>query len=127
MSKKPPLPASLNNPEGLLVRIKIKLCDALNVNPATLRVLIDQYVNRHYDRTSVKTHFTKVNLYNELSSDKMTVKTFINKFLRVLMIKKFEITIKVTTVRDKEVSVTETVYLANQETKGETDADENKT
>lgn len=107
-----------------MVRVKLKLCEALNVNAATLRVLIDQYVNRHYDRTSVKTHFTKVNLYNELSSDKMTIKTFINKFLRVMMIKKFEVTFKVTTARDKEVSVTEVVYLANQETKGETPHDD---
>lgn len=105
---------NLNTPEGLLVRIKMKLCMALNINAPTLRMLVDRFVNIHYDRTSSKTHFTKVNFYNELSADKMTIKAFINKFLRIIQIKKMVITITVTTIRDKEVTVTEEIYLGDQ-------------
>lgn len=101
----------LNTPEGLLVRLKTKLCLALNVNAPTLKLLIDRYVSMNYDRTSTRTHFTKVNIYNELSSDKMTIKVFINKFLRIIQIQKLKITVTVTTSRGKEVTVTEEVHL----------------
>ena len=107
--------STLNTPEGLLVRIKTKLCLALGINTPTMRILIDRFVNQHYDRNSVKTHFTKVNLYNELNADKMTIKKFINDFLRIIQVSKFKLTVTVTTVRGKEVTVTEEVVLMAQE------------
>ena len=105
----PDLPTT---PESVLVRIKNKLCIALNINPQTLKILIDQYVTASFGKTSSKTHFAKSNTYNELSSFKMTIKVFF-KFLTIARIKKLKITLVATTVMDKEVTVTEEINLIN--------------
>lgn len=110
----------MNTPEGVMVRIKNKVCLALNINTQTLKLLIDRFVSMKYGRTSSKAHFDKVNTYNELSSDKMTVKVFF-KFLRIIQIKKITISVTVTTVRDKEVTVSEDIFMSTYDPKGETD------
>ena len=99
-------------PESVLVLFKTKLCAALNINPTTLKLLIDWYVTASFGKASSKTHFAKVNTYNELSSFKMTIKVFF-KFLTIARIKKIKITMTATTVMDKEVTVSEEINLLN--------------
>lgn len=99
-------------PESVLVRIKNKLDLALGISPTTMKQLIDRYVLTSFGKTSSKTHFAKVNTYNELSSFKMTIKVFF-KYLTIVRFKKVKIIIIGTTVTDKEVTVTEELDLLN--------------
>jgi hypothetical protein len=110
------MPEYLNTPEGVLVRIKNKLNLALNINAQTLRLLIDRYVSIKYGKSYTKNHFDKVNTYNELCIDKMTIKVFF-KFLRIIQIKKITINVTVTTARDKEVTVSEDIFMSVAEPK----------
>lgn len=108
----------MNTPEGVLVRIKNKLSLALGVNPPTLKLLIDRYVSMNSGRNSSKAHFDKVNAYDQLSGEKMTIKVFF-KYLRILQIKKITIAVTVTTVRDKVVTVSEEINMAVRTQPGE--------
>lgn len=111
-SKKYPQEIS-NTPEGVLVRLKEKLRLELGIDVSVLKILIDQFVTTTFQGiTSSKTHFAKVNIYNELAKDKMTIKVFF-KFLRIIKIKKVKITIEITTPRDRVVSVSEEINLFN--------------
>lgn len=105
----PDLPTT---PESVLVRIKQKLDLALGISTTTLKQLIDRYVVTSFGKTSSKTHFAKVNTYNELSSFKMTIKVFF-KYLTIARIKKVKIIIVATTVMDREVTVVEELDLLN--------------
>jgi len=100
-----------NTPEGVLVRLKEKICLALGIDTYKLKLLIDRFViNASQGVTNTKTHFAKVNIYNELSKDKMTIKVFF-KFLKIINIKSVRITVTVVTSKDKEVSVAEDINL----------------
>lgn len=102
-----------NTPEGVLVRIKEKVRLKLGIDISVLKILIDQFVSNTFQGvTSSKTHFAKVNIYNELSKDKMTIKVFF-KFLRIIKIKKVKFTVEVTTARDRVISVEEEINLFN--------------
>lgn len=112
-----------NSAEGVMVRLVNKIKAALEINATTLKVRVDYFVSMKYGRTSSKAHFDKVNTYNELTSDKMTVKVFF-KFLRIIGIKKIVMKLTLTTVRDREVTVEETVNMIIHEPKGETSVKE---
>ena len=100
-----------NTPEGVLTRLKNKICIALNIDIYKLKLLIDKFVNNSFMVSPhSKTHFAKVNIYNELTKSKMTIKVFF-KFLRILNIKKLRITLTVTTIKDTELTVFEDINL----------------
>jgi len=100
-----------NTPEGVLVRLKEKIRLKLGLDVYNLKVLIDRFVsNASQGVTSSKTHFAKVNIYNELSKPKMTIKVFF-KFLKIINIKSVKISITVVTPKDREVTVTEEINL----------------
>lgn len=102
-----------NTPEGVLVRLKDKLCLELGIDVYKLKVLIDKFIlNIFQGVTNSKTHYAKTNHYNELSNNKMTIKVFF-KFLKIINIKNVRITITVTTARDREVTVSEDINLFN--------------
>lgn len=102
-----------HTPEGVLVRLKEKIRLVLGINTSILKILVDNFVTHTYKGvTSSKAHFAKVNIYNELVKDSMTIKVFF-KFLKIITIKRVVITITLTTQRDKEISVTEEINLFN--------------
>lgn len=109
-------------PEGVLVRLKEKIRIAAGIDVYSLKILIDKFViNTFQGVANSKTHFAKVNIYNELSKNKMTVKVFF-KFLRIISIKSVRVTVTVRTSRDKEFSVFEDVNIfAGQLDEDETD------
>lgn len=99
-------------PENVLVRLKTKLNGVLGLNPPSMKILIDRFITANFGHANSKTHFAKVNTYNELSSDKMTIKVFF-KYLVIARFRKVTITITGTTLSGKEVSVSEDVNLVN--------------
>jgi len=102
-----------NTPEGILVRLKDKICLEAGIDVHRLKILIDKFVlNAFQGVVSSKTHFAKVNHYNELSKNKMTIKVFF-KFLKIINVKRVKISITLTTLRDKEYTVTEDISLFN--------------
>ena len=104
-----------NTPEGVLVRLQNKICKILGIDLFHKKLLIDKFVNSCFAATpNSKTHFAKVNIYNELTKNKMTIKVFF-KFLKILNIKKVNISVTITTARDKEITVEEEVNLFNTE------------
>lgn len=103
-----------NTPEGVLVVLKDKICVALGLDVYNLKRLIDLFVTTVLSDTANKTHFAKVNIFNEFSKNKMTVKVFF-KFLRVIRIKNIRITITATTHQDKQVVVHEDINILNND------------
>lgn len=100
-----------NTPEGVLVRLKDKICLTLGLDVYKIKLLIDKFViNTFHGVTSSKTHFAKVNIYNELSKNKMTIKVFF-KFLRIINIKSVRISVTIRTARDKEYTVYEDINI----------------
>ena len=98
-------------PEGVLVRLKEKICTEIGLDGYKLKTLIDKFVlNVFHGVTTSKTHFAKVNIYNELSKNKMTVKVFF-KFLRIINIKSVRISATITTVKNNQFTVYEDVDL----------------
>lgn len=105
-----------HTPEGVLVRLKEKLRLKLGIDASVLKILIDRFVSNTFQGvTSSKTHFAKVNIFNELAKNKMTIKVFF-KFLKIISIKKVTITITAVTMRDREVSVSEEINLFSTKT-----------
>ena len=105
-----------NTPEGVLVRLKEKIRLALGIDVFGLKVLIDRFVSNTFQGiANSKTHFAKVNIYNELAKNKMTIKVFF-KFLKIINIKTVRITITIVTPKGKEVSVSEEINLFNTNT-----------
>lgn len=100
-----------NTPEGVLMRLKVKICLALEISPETLRLLVDRFVTMTFLSTpGPRTNFAKVNINNELTKSKMTIKVFF-KFLRILNIKKVRFSVTIITPRDKEITVFDEVNL----------------
>lgn len=100
-----------NTPEGVLVRLKDKLCLALGLDVFKIKMLIDKFVVTTFqDVANSKTHFAKVNIFNEITKNKMTIKVFF-KFLRIINIKSVRISVTVKTVRDKEYTVHEDINI----------------
>lgn len=105
-----------NTPEGVLARLKSELVIALKIDAFKLKLLIDRFVNNRFSATpGSKTHFTKVNIYNELTKNRMTIKVFF-KFIRILnIVKKIRITVTITTIKDEEITVYDDVNLFTDE------------
>lgn len=103
-------------PDGVLVRLKNKIALAMQINAQTLRLLIDSYYTAMYGKGYAKSHNDKVNALGDFTRDKMTIKVFF-KFLRVIKAKKITITMTITTARDKEVTVSDDIYINVQEDK----------
>ena len=102
---------TVNTPDGVLVRLKNKLCIALGVDTHRLKILIDRFVMRAFNGvTNTSMHFDKINTYNEINKNKMTIKVFF-KFLKIIDIKTVTISIKVVTRRDVEVIVSEDIHI----------------
>lgn len=100
-----------NTPEGVLVRLKDKLCLALGLDVFKIKMLIDKFVVTTFQGVAnSKTHFAKVNIFNEITKNKMTIKVFF-KFLRIINIKSVRISITVKTLRDKEYTVHEDINI----------------
>lgn len=116
----------VNTPDGILVRLKNKLCLALGVDTYKLKVLIDRFVLKAFNGvTNSKVHFDKINTYNEINKEKMTIKVFF-KFLKILEIVKVRISVEVTTKRGVTVSVYEdiSIFSADQVSEIKEDKDE---
>lgn len=104
-------PETVNTPDGVLVRIKNKLCLALSIDPHKLKLLIDRFVIKAFNGvTNTKMHHDKINTYNEINKNKMTIKVFF-KFLKIIEAKSVSITVKVVTKRDIEVTVVEEIRI----------------
>lgn len=100
-----------NTPEGVLVRIKDKLCSAMELDVDRIKLLVDRFVTQSLNVTGSKAHFTKTNTFNDLTRKRMTIKVFF-KFLRIILVQKVTISITVTTVDDKEFTVSETMTIS---------------
>lgn len=100
-----------NTPEGVLMRLKEKVCLGLELDPFKLRLLVDRFVTNTFSTSpGSKINFAKVNINNELTKNKMTIKVFF-KFLKILNIKKVRFSVTITTARDKELTVFEDINL----------------
>ena len=110
----------VSSAESVLVRLKNYIAKGFFINAPTLKTLVDEFVSKKYGRGNTKSHFDKVNTYNELTTDKMTIKVFF-KFLRIIKIQKVTFTITVTNIRGKEVTVSDTINIALHPAKGEQD------
>lgn len=100
-----------NTPEGVLVRLKDKICIATGIDVYKLKLLIDKFVTKTFQGVAnSKTHFAKVNIYNELSKNKMTIKVFF-KFLRIINIKSVRLSVTIKTIRDNEITVVEDINI----------------
>ncbi len=91
------------NQETFLVHLAWDIVTALGTNINNVRQCVDWYVGNLYGRTSSKTHFARVNLLNELTSTKMTVKVFF-KFLLVLKLKRIKLKVTIEDAKGAERS-----------------------
>ena len=93
------------------MRLKEKICLVLEIDPFKLRLHVDRFVtNTFANSPGPRINFAKVNINNELTKNKMTIKVFF-KFLRILNVKKIRFSITITTPRDKEITVFEDINL----------------
>ena len=102
----------IKSPEGVLVNIRTKLCKALELDSSKLKLLVDKFVRENMQVFGSKTHYVRVNTYNEFTGEKMTIKGFF-KFLRIINIQSVTITVKVKTNFGREVEVSDEQMLAN--------------
>lgn len=100
-----------NTPEGILVRLKNKICLTMGIDTYKLKILIDRFLNINFkDVAPSKRHYDKVNILNEFSKNKMTIKVFF-KFLKIINIKHVRFNITLTTFNNKEINLTEDIDL----------------
>lgn len=100
-----------NTPEGVLVRLKEQLRKELGIDFYSLKMLIDKFVvSTFHGINNSKTHFAKVNIFNEITKNKMTIKVFF-KFLRIIKIKSVRISITVKTIKDTEHTVFDDINI----------------
>lgn len=105
----------VNTPDGVLVRLKDKLCLALGIDVHKLKILIDRFVLKAFNGvTNSKVHFDKINTYNDLNKPKMTIKVFF-KFLKIAEIASVRISITATTKRGVTVTVHEDINFLSDE------------
>ena len=100
-----------NSPETVLVQIKNKLSDALELTPNKLKMLIDKFVRENTQALGSKVHHTRTNTYNEFTTPKMTIKVFF-KFLRFIDLQSVTFRVKVRTKTGREVEIEQFVNLA---------------
>ena len=101
-----------SSPDNLLVTLKNKIMLKLNIDHHKLKYLIQNFVKTAFNSTAgAKIHYTIINLTNELTSPKMTIKVFF-KFLNIIRIKKITFNITLLTITDREVTITEEINLS---------------
>lgn len=111
---------AVTSAEGVLVRLKTYINERYMINAQTMKILIDEFVSKRYGRGNTKSHFDKVNIYNEMTTDRMTIKVFF-KYLRIIKAQKVTFKVTVVNIRGKEVTVEHVVNLPPHQGKGETD------
>ena len=98
-----------NTPDGVLARICEKLNIKLAIDESRLKILIDRFVMKVFNGIqNTATHYDKINTYNEINKNRMTIKVLF-KYFRIIDAKKVTIRVTVVTRRDVEVSVEEEV------------------
>lgn len=98
-----------NTPDGVLARICEKLNIKLAIDESRLKILIDRFVMKVFNGVqNTATHYDKINTYNEILKNRMTIKVLF-KYFRIIDAKKVTIRVTVVTRRDVEVSVEEEV------------------
>jgi len=106
---------AVNTPDGILSRLCSKLNLALGIDNHRLKILIDRFVMKVFNGVqNTSTHYDKINTYNEIIKNRMTIKVLF-KYFRIIDIKKVTIRITVVTRRDVEVSVEEEVNFFTME------------
>lgn len=106
---------SVNTPDGILARLCSKLNLALGIDNHRLKILIDRFVMKVFNGVqNTNSHYDKINTYNEIVKNRMTIKVLF-KYFRIIDIKKVTIRITVVTRRDVEVSVEEEVNFFTME------------
>ncbi len=98
-----------NTPDGVLARLCEKLNIKLAIDESRLKILIDRFVMKVFNGIqNTATHYDKINTYNEINKNRMTIKVLF-KYFRIIDAKKVTIRVTVVTRRDVEVSVEEEV------------------
>lgn len=113
-----------NTPDSVLVRLKNKICIAMGIDVHRLKIIIDRHVMRVFNGVSnSKTHFDRINTYNELTRSRMTIKVFF-KFLKMLDLKSVRISITLKTRRGQEYTVHEDINFMAVDSIKEKEEDE---
>lgn len=98
-----------NTPDGVLARLCEKLNIKLGIDESRLKILIDRFVMKVFNGIqNTATHYDKINTYNEILKNRMTIKVLF-KYFRIIDAKKVTIRVTVVTRRDAVVSVEEEV------------------
>ncbi len=108
-------PRDNKTPDGVLVQLKNKLLDSAGIDTVQVKRAIDAFVNNAFGGiVNSKTHFAKVNIYNEITREKMTIKVFY-KLLKILGFRDVKLTVEATTARGVMVKVSHTVSMLTSE------------
>jgi len=107
-----------NVPDAVLVRIKHKILKGLGIDSTALKLIIDDYVNKHITTTSTDRQRAKVNLYNEFTNNKLTIKGFF-KFLRILNVQEVEFKVTIKTKGKIGTTVKERILMFSEENDNE--------
>ena len=98
-----------NTPDGVLARLCDKLNIKLGIDHHRLKILIDRFVMKVFNGVqNTATHYDKINTYNEIVKNRMTIKVLF-KYFRIIDVKKVTISVTVVTRRDVAVTVEEEV------------------
>ena len=98
-----------NTPDGVLARLCDKLNIKLGIDHHRLKILIDRFVMKVFNGVqNTATHYDKINTYNEIVKNRMTIKVLF-KYFRIIDVKKVTISVTVVTRRDVTVTVEEEV------------------
>ncbi len=101
--------APSNTPDGVLARLCDKLNIKLGIDHHRLKILIDRFVMKVFNGVqNTATHYDKINTYNEIIKNRMTIKVLF-KYFRIIDVKKVTISVTVVTRRDVTVTVEEEV------------------
>ena len=86
-----------NTPDGVLARLCDKLNIKLGIDHHRLKILIDRFVMKVFNGVqNTATHYDKINTYNEIIKNRMTIKVLF-KYFRIIDVKKVTISVTVVT------------------------------
>ena len=108
---------AISTPEGILVRLKNKICAVMGVDLYQLKCLIDQFINETEEGANGKSNMLRANTCSELNKPKMTFKVFF-KFLRILRLKKITIKLVFVTETDQTLEVNEEITFMRKKKVG---------
>lgn len=107
-TKKEREPNFPNTPGGALARLAWKLGMTLDVTTPRLKTQIDKFVTIAFAKARTKSHYAKVNTYNEVTAPEMTIRVFM-KYLHILEPRKVVLSLEFTDQRGKVVEVEEKI------------------